>query len=182
MIQIDAFPIFADHKTTLKEASKDDSDRQNVRYMTQSNMEVVDFDLVKRRYTNGLGLSEESATSVDAVIQFEDHIDLVEFKNGKVNNRNIKDKARDSLLIFTDITGKNIAYTREKVDYIVVYNPEKNPPPYQASPSLISIASHISAKANEPFIRFDLEKYQKLYFRKVRTYSREEFEAYLHDQ
>ncbi len=188
-MKLDAFPLFAGHKTTLMQASRDDSDREHVRYMTQSDLEAVDFDLVKRLYTNDLGLSEERATSVDAIVQFEDHIDFIEFKNGKVNNRNIKDKARDSLLIFSDVTGETIAYTRDHVDYIVVYNIEKNPLPNQLkkgalqdSPSRISIATHFLEKAERPFIQFDLEKYQKLYFRKVRTYSKEEFEAYLQAQ
>lgn len=189
MMDLDAFPIFAEHKTTLMQASMDDSDREHAQYMTQSDLEVVDFDLVKRLYTNGLGLSEESATSVDAIVQFEDHIDFIEFKNGKVNNRNIKDKARDSLLIFSDVTGETIAYTRDHVDYIVVYNLQRNPLPNQLkrgalqdSPSRISIANHFSAKAERPFIQFDLEKYQRLYFRKVRTLSKEEFEEYLRAQ
>ncbi len=189
LVNLDAVPLFAGHKTTLMQASMDDSDREHIEYMTQSDLEAVDFDLVKRLYTKELKLSEESATSVDAIVQFKDHIDFIEFKNGKVNNRNIKDKARDSLLIFLDLTGKNISYAREQVDYIVVYNIEKNPLPNQMkkgalqdSPSRISIANHFSAKAETPLILFDLEKYQTLYFRKVRTYSKEEFEKYLQAQ
>lgn len=189
MMNLDTFPIFAENKTTLMQASMDDSDREHVQYMTRSDLKAVDFDWVKRLYANRLKLSEESATSVDAIVQFEDHIDFIEFKNGKVNNRNIKDKARDSLLIFLDITGRTLNYARNRVDYIVVYNPQRNPPPNQLkkealqdSPSRISIANHFSKKAGTPLILFDLEKYQTLYFRKVRTYSKEEFEEYLQAQ
>lgn len=171
------------------ESSKDDSDSADTKYMTNSNMEVVHFDLVKRCYVNELGLSEDTATSVDAIVGFKDCISFIEFKNGKVNNRNIKDKARDSLLMFLDITGKNITYSRKEVELIVVYNIEKNPLPnqfkkgkLQETPSRIKIGEHIAAKAGETFILFDLERYKKLYFKEVRTYSREMFEEYLRQQ
>lgn len=183
MIDLDAYPIFLGNKKTLKEISKDNSVPEKIQYMTESKMEVVDFDQVKRCYLNELGLSEENATSVDAIVPFVDHIAFVEFKNGKVNNRNVKDKARDSLLIFSAITEKDITYTRDKLDYIVVYNLEKNPLPnqikkenVQESLSRVKIADHFLKKSKTEFIRFDLEPYKKLYFREVHTYPKEKFE------
>lgn len=186
MIDLNSYPIFAGNKKTLRETSKDDSNILDIQYMTQSDAEAVDFDMVKRRYANALGLSEENAASVDAIIQLKDHVAFIEFKNGKVNNRNIKDKARDSLLIFSDITGKNISYIREQTDFIVVYNSEKNPMPnqikkdrVQESASRAAIADYFMSKAQKEFILFDLERYKKLYFREVHTYSKEKFEEYL---
>lgn len=186
MIQLNSYSIFSDSKSTLKEASKDDSNVFAPQYMTQSSLEVIDFDLVKRKYANKLGLSEENASSVDAIIQFENHLAFIEFKNGKVNNRNIKDKIRDSLLIFSDIIGESISYTREHAELIIVYNLEKNPLPNQLtkdtpaeSPSRIKIADYFSSKAEKEFILFDLERYEKLYFQKVHTYPKEKFEEYL---
>lgn len=97
MINLDLYPILRDNRESLKKTSKDDSDPNAIQYMTSSETKVVNFDLVKRHYVNKLGLSEEAATSVDAIVLLEDGILFVEFKNGKVNNRNIKDKARDNL-------------------------------------------------------------------------------------
>ena len=155
--------------------------------MTDSLLEVVDFDLVKRRYLNGLGMSEDRAASVDALVVKGDVIVFIEFKNGKVNNRNVKDKIRDSLLIFNDITEKNLTYTRNKAELIVVYNEEKNPLPnqlrkekMQETPSRIAIAEHLFSKANQEFIRFDLERYENLYFKAVHTYSKDKFSEYLY--
>lgn len=186
MIDLSSYPILNDRKSTLKETSKDDSDINDIHYMTSSVLDAVNFDLVKRCYVNELGLSEDVATSVDAIVSFADRISFVEFKNGRVNNRNIKDKARDSLLIFLEIIRKNIAYSRKYIDFIVVYNLEKNPFPNQAkknclqdTPSRISIADHFMEKARKELIRFDLERYEKLYFRKVHTYSAEKYEKYL---
>lgn len=186
MINLMIYSIFETNKTTLRETSKDDSNPVDIKYMTSSDLEAINFDLVKRHYANMLGLSEEVASSVDAVIQMDGHISFIEFKNGKVNNRNIKDKIRDTLLIFSDITGINIDYSRNNIDLIVVYNLEKNPLPnqfkkgkLQETPSRIAIAKHFAAKAKEPVILFDLERYKKLYFREIRTYSQEEFEEFL---
>ncbi len=131
MIKLELYPILLDNRESLRETSKDDSDPNDIQYMTSSETEVVNFDLVKRHYVNGFGLSEDAITSVDAIVPLEDRILFVEFKNGQVNNRNIKDKARDSLLVFLEIIGENIAFSRSNIDFIVVYNLEKNPLPRQ---------------------------------------------------
>lgn len=183
MIDLSQYPIFNDKKETLQETSKDDSDPENIQYMTSSAKEVINFDLVKRDYTNQLGISEEAVTSADAITWSEEGIFVIEFKNGKVNNRNIKDKVRDTLLIFLDIIGETIEFSRNNMEFIVVYNLEKNPLPNQLkkgevleAPSRTAIADYFLGKANKELIRFDLERYEKLYFRKMHTYSEEKFE------
>lgn len=149
MINLELYPILLDNRKSLRETSKDTSDPNDIQYMTSSETEVVNFDLVKRHYANGFGLSEEVVTSVDAIVPFENGILFVEFKNGKVNNREIKDKARDSLLIFLEIIGEDLAFSRGNIDFVVVYNLEKNPLPRQVqkgqlqeTPSRVSIANH----------------------------------------
>ena len=162
MIKLELYPILLDNRESLRETSKDDSDPNDIQYMTSSETEVVNFDLVKRRYVNGFGLSEDAITSVDAIVPLEDRILFVEFKNGQVNNRNIKDKARDSLLVFLEIIGENIAFSRNNIDFIVVYNLEKNPLPRQVqkgqlqeTPSRVSIADQFMGEDRKEFIRFD---------------------------
>ena len=185
MINLDLYPIFQSNKDSLRETSKDDSDPNNIQYMTFSETIVVNFDSVKRQYANNLELSEEAATSVDAIVPLEDSVLFVEFKNGKVNNRNIKDKVRDSLLIFLEIIGETIAFSRSNIDCVVVYNLSKNPLPnqikkgqLQETPSRISISDHFTKKANEELVLFGLEGYKRLYFRNVHTYHVEQFENY----
>lgn len=43
MIEIEKYTIFSDNKITLQELSKDDSDKANVKYMTNSQIMAVDF-------------------------------------------------------------------------------------------------------------------------------------------
>lgn len=185
-MNLNDYTLFRDNKTTLKETSKDDSDKMNVQYLTESNLSVVDFDRVKTCYANQYGCSEEAVASVDALTVWKNQIAFVEFKNGKVNNRNIKDKLRDSLLIFGDITGSTVLTARENAVFIVVYNQEKNPLPNQQkkektqdSVSRNKIGDYIAGKANKELILFDLERYMGLYFREVHAYTQEQFADYL---
>ena len=74
--------------------------------MTSSETEVVNFDLVKRHYVNGFGLSEDAITSVDAIVPLEDRILFVEFKNGQVNNATLRIKRETACWFFLRLLGK----------------------------------------------------------------------------
>ena len=185
MIEIDKYTIFSSNKMTLQDLSKDDSDKANIKYMTNSKVMAVDFDKAKTIFTNKLALSEEVADSVDAILQTDKGIFFIEFKNGRMKNEKpkVKSKIKDSLLIFGEITHTTIADTRKEIEFILVYNEEKNPMPHQrkeyASPSCISIGKILHEKAKEEFVRFDLERNKGLYFRDVHTYTKEEFQKFI---
>lgn len=186
MIKIDDYDILCDNKMTLKELSKDDSDNENIEYVTDSMLVATNFDLVKRLYTNSLGLSEEVVSSADALVETNDSIALIEFKNGTVVNREIKNKARDSLLILCDIIEKEISYTRKYLDFVLVYNESKNPLPNQYtkgvvrdSSSRLNISKYFLQKGKEEIVLYDLNRYKGIYFREIHTYTQEEFEEYL---
>lgn len=174
-MKIEDYPIFSDHMDTLKEMSKDTSQGQP-QYMTERTEEAVNFDLVKRAYTNHLGLSEDTASSCDALAFFPAGPVFIEFKNGTVKNADVKTKIRDSLLIYGGITGQSIADTKTAMEFVLVYNGEKNP---DKSRSRAAIIAHLANKADTEHIRFDLERFQTLYFKAVHTYTPEEFEKYL---
>ena len=186
MINLDDYDIFKNNKDSLKELSKDDSDPAHIVYMTESTVIAVDFDEVKRLYVNALGISEDNAYSVDGISHTDNAISFIEFKNGKVNNRNVKDKIRDSLLIFCDITNTDISYTRQNAEFVLVYNEDKNPLPNQYKKDIVQpsasrtfISKRLAQMGKQEFILFDLERYKKLYFKDVHTYSQEEFEEYV---
>ena len=183
-MKIEDYPIFSDHMDTLKEMSKDTSEGQP-QYMTERMEEAVNFDLVKRAYANMLGLSEKTASSCDSLAFLSTGPVFIEFKNGKVESANVKTKIRDSLLIYGGITGQSIADTRTGMEFILVYNEQKNPdrnpsaPASGDAPSRVAIAEYLANKAKVEYIRFDLDRFQKLYFRAVHTYTPGEFENYL---
>lgn len=173
------FQIFSAHMDTLKEMSKDTSQKP-VQYMTERTDKAVNFDLVKRSYTNSLGLSEETASSCDTLLFLPNGTLMIEFKNGKIETSKVKTKIRDSLLLYGDITGKSIAGIRSSVDFILVYNASKNALQCNSSvSSKNSIVNHVTKRAKTELIRFDLERFQTLYFRTVHTYTPKEFECFL---
>lgn len=47
VINLTDYNIFSNNIVSFKEASMDDSDKNNIQYMTESAMDVVSFDAVK---------------------------------------------------------------------------------------------------------------------------------------
>lgn len=184
MIELKAYEIFKDSVATLKEVSLDTEHGES---MINDTVDVINFDRVKRKYTNQLGHSENDASSVDALAYNEDTLFFIEFKNGQVKNNDIKNKIKDSLLIFNDIVQKNISYTRKCAELIIVYNLESNPMPHQyekqnsSDSSLIGISKYVAKLAGKEFIRFNTERYQSLYFKAVHTYTVSEFKLFMQD-
>jgi hypothetical protein len=169
MIDVKSRVELSESISTLKETSKDDHDDNNVEYMTTSELSAVNFDLVKKKYKEILFLPE-APKSCDALYYNESEEDyLIEFKNGKVDKRDVEQKIFESLLVLTDIVNQNISYTRENLSFILVYNKTKNPKMF--------ILSNISNKANKKPNALTLERFRRLYFKDVYTVSKEEFET-----
>ena len=183
MSDLNGYDIFDRHILNLKELSKDDSTGE---YMIESKREAIAFDAVKTDYANSLGLSEQVAESLDALISTDNAKVFIEFKNGDMKNekRSVKTKIRDSLLIYCDIVNQSISDTRSECDFILVYNEAKNPVRDHGVVSIpesarVTISKYFIEKSGDEFIRFDLERFKKLYFREVHTYSIEEFNRYI---
>ena len=182
-------------KTTLMEASEDD---KNGEYMTQSTEKVIDFDKVKEEYIKNI-LPKVTPASNDVLMKIDDKIYFIEFKNGNITKKeiyNVKRKIFESLLIFSDITGETISFTRENVNYILVYNGEKSKKyiehiieerqkcnlnkleddEIQESVAFDEFTSQMAKLANYHMDIFGLDKqFSKMYFKSVKTYDIDEF-------
>ena len=132
MIEINSYVIFKDNYATLKRTSRDDGSGEWI-YMTESDLQVVNFDKVMKKYCADVGIS----------------------------------------------------FTREEMDYILVYNEEKNPPDntedrdknhINDSESRCDIARILSEKGGKEFIRFGLNKFKGYCFKDVHTYTKNEFD------
>lgn len=195
MVDLKAFPIFANHLSNLKETSRYKKEDGTSQYMTQSTREAVDFDDVKDEYVESLGLSEPPKSN-DAL--FDDgngFLVFVEFKSGRMNHREqfaVRKKVYDSTLIFTDITSKRISYMRDHMKYIFVYNEtvnqnndlgedlkKKRETAVQPSPAFDAFAKNMGKYAKEEYVLFGLKIFQNYCFKEVHTYTEAEFNAYL---
>ncbi len=204
-MEMNSLEIFCNNMSTFKDTSfdkaaflrsknnkrKDDSgkvsDCKKEYYMTLSEIEVIDFDGVIANYASSLGIGEHRPCSSDALYKDEmGQFYFVEFKNGKMKmstQYNVMEKIYNDLLIFCDIMGQTVSFCRENVNFILVYNESKNLSEetkeldkIDQESSKTKIAKHFTKKAKKKFIRFDLGKFEGLYFKEVFTFTEKEFE------
>ncbi len=191
MIDIFSNEMFKSCLSTLRNTSEDKRNVKNVFFMTQSDREVIDFDKVKTKYIKPLGL-KEIPKSNDALFDGGQGILVfVEFKNGVINRKeqfDLQKKIYDSILIFSDLTKMNISELRSCMEYILVYNEEvnssnpeilKKKEHVQPSKAFDQVAKTIASYAKREYVCFGLDMFQKYCFKRVHTYTVQEFEEYL---
>lgn len=187
-----SYSILDNHRSSLKETSKDAPDLEHTFYMTEDMTEVINFDDVKKEYISVLSLSDVPA-SADALLEKEDGYPIfIEFKNGRVNKQKqyeIQKKVYDSVLIFSDVVQCTIKKLRESAEFILVYNEEANsnnteikehkPAYVQPSGAFDRFAKNIGKLAGDEYVCFKLKQFEKYCFKKVHTYTEKEFENYI---
>lgn len=185
-MNINDYELFKENKDTLKELSKDDSKKDEnkikiTEYLVKLEDLATNFDKVKKFYANSYSTTEDVLSSVDALMSFKEDILFIEFKNGKISNNmlnnDIKKKIYSTILIFSEITKMDFNYIRENTNFILVYNEEKNKEKLKNSKK--DIHNSLLKKANQEIIHFGLEKYKKVFFKNVYTYSAREFEQFI---
>ena len=191
MLELGQYSIFGKYTTTMKETSLDGNNEQK-EYMTDSLCEVINFDQVKEEYVRGLSLSELPKSN-DALLETKQGLLVfVEFKNGYMDRSKqfaLRKKIYDSVLIFCDITSCKVSDLRKNMEYVLVYNEvanEANPDPelrqkheVQPSSSFDLFAKTIGGYAGEEYICFGLNLFQNYCFKRVHTFTKQEFETYL---
>lgn len=179
--------IFEDNLRSLKQISIDNHDKENPSFMTESEFVCVDFDSVKDDYREKLG-TIVNPKSIDALIFGEKVNTMVEFKNGVVDKRLIQtiiEKMLNSVIMYVDITGESVKSVRENMDFILVYNYEKNPfniKKYRQNYYRDMFVRSLSKKARERYTQFGLFKYEGYIFRAIYTYSKRDFKEQFTDK
>ena len=183
-MKLSDYPMFCENMTTLKETSADKRDAASCAYMTESDIPAVDFDLVKKKYVEKLGLSVVPMSN-DALFHHEEEkVVFVEFKNGHIGKKeqfNIRKKIYDSVLIYSDITKSGISNMREEVEYVLVYNEDINTGDFgqlekgadfiQDSISFNSFAKNVSALAKERYVGFGVGMFENYCFKILKPFS-----------
>jgi len=186
--------IFADNKKSLCEVSLDNSDKNYPVNMIDNTYEyfqdmVVDFDGVKTDFCKSFSKSEEVFKSADALYfdKVKNKLVFVEFKNGKV--KGIKEKLKDSLLVFSDIADVDLEFCRKHCEYIVVYNYEANKKYVEdekqkleektksqtVDREYIKFANTISKYAKEELVLWNLNIMKDICVSDIHTYDTDEF-------
>lgn len=98
---IDSLPdILKNNIDTLENTSSDDDHNY---YMTNSKLPVINFDKAAKCYKDEKDLNYLPASNDALYIMDKNHLYFLEFKNGKIEEDNIKTKIYDSLFILSDI-------------------------------------------------------------------------------
>jgi hypothetical protein len=171
-------------KTTLKETSFDD---HNQEYMTQSTLQVINFDKLKEEFFKKINNdTNRMFCSNDALfICNDDEIYMIEFKNGKIDQNTIYNlfwKNFDSILIYMHYKVQDIERIKSNLNYILVYNEEKNkdlPGTNQSisqSNSRNQLGQSLAKKAKKEFIQFGLGYFKDYIFKDVYTLNKSQFE------
>ena len=178
MSNFSSIEILENNLTTLKETS---FDKDNKTYMSQSLVEVVDFDKVKEScFINGI--STKGLRSNDALIinRENERYLFIEFKNGnitsKIKKEEIRTKISESLLILNHILDKDLKYDKEHISYILVYNKEKNKEfENQRFYSLSKMSNILGNYSKMSYLIKGFGRYN-IFFRNVKTINEEEFQ------
>lgn len=137
--------------------------------MVKSDFRVVDFDRVKDSYAKAFhGYAPRSCDGL--YLSPDDNIIyLFEFKNGKITNEIVTQiyfKILESLSILSDITEKPTSFFRSRCVFILIYNDAKN---------RSRISSHVARRAGREIVRYGLDKFERIYLKKVHTINANDF-------
>lgn len=167
---------------TLKETSKD---KANGEFMTESQLEAIDFDQVKLDYSGKFNL-KNTPKSNDALCKIDGKFYFIEFKNGKIIPHELWQKIYDSVFILSDINEVSLSEIKKKVSYILVYNEDKinkekanHKDPNKRisdSKSYCKIVKAVTKMGNKEIDYFKVRKlFENYCFKEVYTYTKEEF-------
>ena len=114
----------AEFKEKIRDVSK--SNKEN---FIDSDIEIINFDEVKKAYCKKRTNIENTPKSNDGLYISEESMIFLEFKNANAKDIDMYDLSKknyDSVCILSDIMGISIRGIREKTKYILIYSSEKN--------------------------------------------------------
>ncbi|MDR1450960.1 MAG: hypothetical protein LBI57_01305 [Helicobacteraceae bacterium] len=152
---------------SLEQTSKDKSGSM---FITDHKTKVVDFDKFKDDVCNTIKPTEQPC-SCDALYMSPttNELFLIEFKNGKIDSgvkKQLRFKILDSLLMLLEKLDKIIEFTRDHLSFILVYGETSNKEQVRIS----------SFRLGKMEINFGIDRFERIYFKKVFAYSNAEFD------
>lgn len=168
---------FEDKIITMKQASYD---KTNKEYLSNSNIEVYDFDKIKDSFASSLNRGgATSPLSNDVLYCYEDRIYFIEFKNGRnINPHNLSRKNYDSTIILSKILDVSLNELCDKLCYILVYNSQyhQEESVVEQSTNRDKLGKKFSGLANKKFIKFNQGFFLNYIFSSVETLTEKEFQ------
>jgi hypothetical protein len=141
-------------------------------FMTSCQKEIVNFDKFKE-YIAAKYAPDGSPSSCDGLyMRADNEWYLIEFKNGKIDEKEIfkiRRKIFESLLLLLEKLDKTIAFSRENLTFVLVYNK------MIARIEIAKSLDNLSKKHDYSFTV--LNNLKKLYLKEVFFWKKDEFES-----
>jgi hypothetical protein len=168
--------LIADFGDTIQETSRYTTDGGGCMSSIQDN--VVNFDrfknfVVKELSQQGLAITRPPK-SCDALYKNNNDWLLIEFKNGKIDEKKvheIRGKIFESLLMLTEKLDETIKFTRNNMIFILVYNDQIN-----HSAKRIDLGVALRGLSRNTFFPMGLDGLKNLYFKKLLVCDINDFE------
>jgi hypothetical protein len=160
------------HPVTLKDASLDSSGSEPV-YMTECESILVNFDKFKDKYFSEN--SSPASASCDALYFDGTEFHLIEFRNGSIREKDrhkIHYKIYESLLLMLAKLDATISFANQNINFIFVYNEEKNP--HSENNPYSQIVDGVNRRAQTHSVRFGLRRFEH-WFKRVLTLNENQF-------
>lgn len=174
----DTLPEILKITCPLKESSKDSTHETS---MTDSLLEVIDFDEVPKRYAREVRIRTLPKSNDALYVTKEKKWIFIEFKNGEVKKEEIYRKLYDSLLMLEELEIADWDFFRNHATYILVYNEnvycEKNTR-LQKSQNRDDLYRHIRNRAETVRNLYEIRKLEGYLFEHAWTYNEEQFAEY----
>ncbi len=180
-------------KNNISTYKKTSNNSKEKKILIDSDLVCIDFDNVKREYANKKDIVEPK--SVDALVLTKECEYFIEFKYAKMNSKQTRgsvEKAKDSLIIFSDLKDCDFRDIRERAHFILVYSFERNKEEKENQINQLkekkenqlkeerkSFANRLYKKAKEEYILFGMDKLKNFYFNNVHTFDENEFMEYI---
>lgn len=165
--------ILVEYKCDIRKASRDDTNKQ---VMTESKIEVIDFDKIPNVYSRGRGWGAVPKSNDALYKDINGRWFFIEFKNGKFETADIYRKIYDSLIMLVDIgIVDNFEYIRNNFYYILVYNDQKNNKASKTE-GLNMIYFNIQQRAQQEVKILGIGKLDGYLFKETHTYNKSQFE------
>lgn len=164
--------MFSKFIYTLKKTSqyeKEINGKKYKKYMTDSQLEVVNFDRFKGWYLSNLHKTGYPTgydlKSVDALyIPNADVLIFIEFKSGNVNESDIRKKVSDSVIIYLDYKDEKLSNFRKNSKFILVVSEDSRE-------HLASIFDNKGGANKKQNTKSDYRNFKGFYFSDVKIIS-----------
>lgn len=156
--------------STYTEVSRD---TQHGVSMVESGCCVINYDDVARRHMEARGYTARLSSNDALYLEGEDKKPwFIEFKNGRIDATQLRQKVAESLLIAMDIgVLRDLKDAQQRAEYILVYNPENN------NKNLNSLLHHAKFPSCQPYLLRTVERFAWL-FKNVHSYTPDEFRTH----